>query len=62
MPDERVNVMGVISITGWQGDDNERLSKKAGCDYHLLKPLDPFLLEFLRRGEASQPKTTLDEV
>jgi hypothetical protein len=52
----------LISITGWSGANEEVLSRQCGCDYHLLKPLDPFLLEFLRRGEASQPKTTLDEV
>jgi CheY-like chemotaxis protein len=47
----------LINITGWQGEDSERLSKQAGCNYHLLKPLDPFLLEFLLNKNESHTKS-----
>ncbi len=30
----------IISVTGWQEDVDDWLSKHSGCDYHLLKPLD----------------------
>jgi CheY-like chemotaxis protein len=35
----------IISVTGWQQDVDDWLSKHSGCDYHLLKPLDLGKLE-----------------
>jgi two-component system, sensor histidine kinase len=35
----------IISVTGWQHDVDDWLSKHSGCDYHLLKPLDIGKLE-----------------
>jgi CheY-like chemotaxis protein len=36
----------LVAITGWAQAEDQRRSKEAGFDYHLLKPLDP---ESLRR-------------
>jgi CheY-like chemotaxis protein len=35
----------IISVTGWQQNVDDWLSKHSGCDYHLLKPLDVSRLE-----------------
>ncbi len=40
----------LITITGWTQDVDGWLSRHAGCNYHLLKPLDPFVLESLLKG------------
>ncbi len=31
----------VIALTGWGQDEDRRLSKEAGCDLHLVKPVRP---------------------
>jgi CheY-like chemotaxis protein len=35
----------IITVTGWQETLDDWLSKNAGCNYHLLKPLDMERLE-----------------
>ncbi len=35
----------IITVTGWQDTLDDWLSKHAGCNYHLLKPLDMWALE-----------------
>jgi CheY-like chemotaxis protein len=35
----------IVSVTGWQDEMDDWLSKHAGCDYHLLKPIDMDKLE-----------------
>jgi CheY-like chemotaxis protein len=37
----------LISVTDLDEDSEGWLSKLAGCDYHFVKPLDPFMLECL---------------
>ena len=37
----------IIALTGWGQDDDRRLSKEAGFDHHLVKPVDPAELERL---------------
>jgi CheY-like chemotaxis protein len=37
----------LITLTGWEEDTDAWLSMQAGCDYHLLKPVDPSVLETL---------------
>jgi CheY-like chemotaxis protein len=34
----------LISVTGWQDDIDDWLSKHSGCNYHLLKPLNTDVL------------------
>jgi CheY-like chemotaxis protein len=36
--------MVVIALTGWGQESDRRQSREAGCDDHLLKPVDPTLL------------------
>ena len=44
----------IIALTGWGQDDDRRRSTEAGFDLHLVKPLDPALLESLLRDLASE--------
>ena len=40
----------LIALTGWGQDEDKRRSKEAGFDYHLVKPIDPTVLEQLLLG------------
>jgi signal transduction histidine kinase/DNA-binding response OmpR family regulator len=35
----------IVALTGWGHADDKRRSREAGFDHHLVKPLDPALLE-----------------
>jgi PAS domain S-box-containing protein len=48
--------MVVIALTGWGQDSDRRLSREAGCDDHLVKPVDLAELERLMR-ELCGPKS-----
>ena len=37
----------LIAVTGWGKDDDRRRSQAAGFDYHLVKPVDPAVIETL---------------
>lgn len=37
--------MVIVAVTGWGQDSDRALSKAAGCDAHLVKPLDVSELE-----------------
>jgi len=37
----------IIALTGWGQDEDKRLSKEAGFDHHIVKPVDPDELEKL---------------
>jgi len=39
----------IIAVTGWGQDEDRRRSKDAGFDLHLVKPLDPLVVEQLMR-------------
>ena len=39
----------IIAVTGWGHDEDRRRSKDAGFDLHLVKPLDPLVVERLMR-------------
>jgi len=50
--------MVVIALTGWGQESDRRLSREAGCDDHLLKPLDLAELERLLHelcGRQAEP-------
>jgi CheY-like chemotaxis protein len=36
--------MALVALTGWGQDEDRRLAKEAGFDYHLVKPVDPQVL------------------
>lgn len=44
----------VIALTGWGQEEDKRRSREAGFDYHLVKPVEPAVLEQLL---ASLPAT-----
>jgi len=50
--------MTLIALTGWGQPDDRRRSLNAGFDHHLVKPVDPSLLERLlaapRRAGGAQ--------
>jgi CheY-like chemotaxis protein len=48
----------IIAVTGWGQDDDRRRSKEAGFDLHLVKPLDPLVVERMMRDLA--PGTAAD--
>ena len=39
--------MIVIALTGWGQDSDRRQSQDAGCDAHVVKPVDPARLSEL---------------
>jgi signal transduction histidine kinase len=39
----------LVALTGWGQTDDRRRSRAAGCDYHLVKPADPFEIERICR-------------
>jgi CheY-like chemotaxis protein len=39
----------IIAVTGWGQDEDRQRSKDAGFDMHLVKPLDPLVVERLMR-------------
>jgi len=41
----------VVCITGRSGDEDRRKSLEAGCEDHLVKPVDPAHIERLVSGE-----------
>jgi PAS domain S-box-containing protein len=49
--------MIVIALTGWGQDSDRRLSREAGCDEHLVKPVDFAELERLMR-ELCKPASS----
>jgi signal transduction histidine kinase len=50
----------IIALTGWAQDDDRRLSKEAGCDAHLIKPVFiTDLVEILSRcGDSADLNNT----
>jgi PAS domain S-box-containing protein len=54
----------VIAVTGWGQESDRRKSREAGCDYHLVKPVDFAQLDKLmselcaKRGEAAPVSTS----
>ena len=46
----------LIAQTGWGRDEDRELSRRAGFDHHLIKPLDFKLLEALLNGNAATDK------
>jgi CheY-like chemotaxis protein len=58
--DPRLREAFLISLTGYGQDSDLWRSREAGCDRHLLKPVDPEVLERLlaaRREEAALRET-----
>ena len=39
--------VAIVALTGWGQEDDRRRSKEAGIDRHLVKPMDPTILEKL---------------
>jgi CheY-like chemotaxis protein len=37
----------IIALTGWGQQEDKRRSEEAGFDHHLVKPVDPAVLEKL---------------
>ena len=40
----------IIALTGWGQDSDRERSREAGCDGHLVKPVDPSELQKLLGG------------
>ena len=47
--------MTVIAITGWSQPMDHQLSREAGFDHHLVKPVDPVALVALIKEVSSGP-------
>lgn len=45
----------LIALTGWGQEDDRRRSKEAGFNYHMVKPVDPSVLEKLLAGLLPTP-------
>ena len=46
----------VVALTGWGQDGDRQRTTDAGCDGHLVKPVDPAALEELLTGLTKQPR------
>lgn len=40
----------IVAVTGWGDDEDRRRSRDAGFDLHLVKPVDPDLLDVILTG------------
>jgi two-component system CheB/CheR fusion protein len=48
----------LVAVTGWGKDEDRLRSQAAGFDHHLVKPVDPAVIEsLLARHVAAQPST-----
>jgi CheY-like chemotaxis protein len=53
----------IIALTGWGQQEDKRRSEEAGFDHHLVKPVDPAVLEKLLgdlRGVAGEEASETD--
>jgi DNA-binding response OmpR family regulator len=47
-----------VALTGWSHDEDRARSREAGFDDHLVKPVDPQLLDELLQARARRAKAT----
>jgi CheY-like chemotaxis protein len=47
----------LIAMTGYGQDSDRQLSREAGCEHHLVKPVDPQKLQDLLATRAKQPRS-----
>jgi CheY-like chemotaxis protein len=52
----------VVAVTGYGRDEDRRRSHEAGCDYHLLKPVDLGALEKLLAARRRSPDMPPEEL
>jgi phosphotransferase system HPr (HPr) family protein len=45
----------IIAVTGYGQEEDRRLAREAGCDYHFLKPIDPGILSTLLAASYTGP-------
>jgi two-component system CheB/CheR fusion protein len=48
-----LDAVRLIALTGFGQDEDRRRSREAGFDYHLVKPVDPLVLQPLLSGVTS---------
>ena len=46
----------LIALTGYDGDEEQQRAREAGFDRHVVKPVDPFMLETLLGSASPQAK------
>jgi CheY-like chemotaxis protein len=46
----------LIAMTGWSQDEDRRRTAEAGFDQHLVKPVDPLILQGLLAASQSPPE------
>jgi CheY-like chemotaxis protein len=46
----------VVALTGWGQDEDRRRSHEAGFNHHIVKPVEPSVLERLIEGLESDPR------
>ncbi len=56
------NKLRLIALTGWGSDADRRRTAQAGFDLHLVKPVDPQLLNSILDGNSNKLKIRNDEV
>ena len=47
----------LIAITGYGQDSDRQRSQEAGCEHHLVKPVDPQKLQDLLATRVKQPRS-----
>jgi two-component system CheB/CheR fusion protein len=46
--------MTIVALTGWGQDADRRRAAEAGFDHHLIKPVDPQMLNALLADAAKK--------
>ena len=49
----------LVALTGWGQPEDKHRSQQAGFDHHLVKPVDPFLLDQLLAAPEGAPASSL---
>jgi CheY-like chemotaxis protein len=47
--------MVIVALTGWGQEEDKQRSNEAGFNHHMVKPVDPAILEKLLVGLESPP-------
>ena len=48
----------LIALSGWGEDEDFRKSREAGFDHHLVKPVEPEIIETMLRTLTSRPSAS----
>jgi PAS domain S-box-containing protein len=55
--DDQIRPLTLVALTGWGQEEDRRRSREAGFDHHLVKPVEPAVLEeLIVKWKLEQPR------